>query len=100
MRLLSRLAVFVLALLALSLPAAASSRAIVILDASGSMWAQIDGKARIEIARDTLKDVLAGVPAVELDEPRAANGPEHEGCGPQAQGPRRHPVACGLRPPG
>jgi Ca-activated chloride channel homolog len=63
MRLLFRLAALALALFALSLPAAASSRAIVILDASGSMWAQIDGKARIEIARDTLKDVLSGVPA-------------------------------------
>ena len=67
MRLLFRLAALVLALITLSLPAMASSRAIVILDASGSMWAQIDGKARIEIARDTLKDVLAGVPPeVEL----------------------------------
>ncbi len=37
-------------------------RAIVILDGSGSMWAQIDGKARIEIARDTLKEVLSGLP--------------------------------------
>jgi len=46
----------------LSLPAAASDRAIIILDASGSMWAQINGKARIDIARETLKDVLAGVP--------------------------------------
>jgi Ca-activated chloride channel family protein len=67
MRLPFRLAAFVLALMTLSLPAMAASRAIVILDASGSMWAQIDGKARIEIARDTLKEVLAGVPAeVEL----------------------------------
>ena len=63
MRLMLRLAVLLLAVIGLSLPALASSRAIVILDASGSMWAQIDGKTRIEIARDTLKDVLAGVPA-------------------------------------
>ena len=63
MRLLFRLAALALALIALSFPAMAASRAIVILDASGSMWAQIDGKARIEIARDTLKEVLAGVPA-------------------------------------
>ena len=46
----------------LSLPAVAADRAIIILDASGSMWAQINGKARIDIARETLKDVLAGVP--------------------------------------
>jgi Ca-activated chloride channel family protein len=63
MRLMLRLAVLFLALGALVMPAAAASRAIVILDASGSMWAQIDGKTRIEIARDTLKEVLAGVPA-------------------------------------
>ncbi len=62
MRLMLRLAALLVALLALTLPAAASSRAIVILDASGSMWAQIDGKTRIEIARDALKEVLAGVP--------------------------------------
>lgn len=37
-------------------------RAIVVLDGSGSMWAQIDGKARIEIARDTLTEVLGGLP--------------------------------------
>jgi Ca-activated chloride channel family protein len=67
MRLLLRLAALLLAVLGLSLPAVAASRAIVILDASGSMWAQIEGKTRIEIARDTLKEVLAGVPAeVEL----------------------------------
>lgn len=61
MRLMLRLATLLVALVALALPAAAASRAIVILDASGSMWAQIDGKSRIEIARDTLKEVLAGV---------------------------------------
>jgi Ca-activated chloride channel family protein len=50
------------AMMVLSLPALATDRAIIILDASGSMWAQINGKARIDIARETLKDVLAGVP--------------------------------------
>ena len=50
-------------IIGLALPALAADRAIIILDASGSMWAQIDGKARIEIARETLKTVLAGVPA-------------------------------------
>lgn len=63
MRQMLRLAALLLALIGLSLPALASSRAIVILDASGSMWAQIEGKTRIEIARDTLSQVLAGVPA-------------------------------------
>jgi len=50
------------AVLLLAFPALAADRAIIVLDASGSMWAQINGKARIDIARDTLKDVLAGVP--------------------------------------
>lgn len=44
-------------------PALAADRAMIILDASGSMWAQINGVSRIEIARDTLKQVLAGVPS-------------------------------------
>jgi Ca-activated chloride channel family protein len=43
-------------------PALAAERAIIILDGSGSMWAQIDGEARISIARKTLDKVLAGVP--------------------------------------
>ena len=42
--------------------AGAAERAIVVLDGSGSMWAQIDSKARIEIARETLNDVLGGLP--------------------------------------
>ena len=50
-------------LLLLGLPALAADKAIIILDASGSMWAQIEGKPRIEIARETLKQVLEGVPA-------------------------------------
>lgn len=63
MRKLAHFLTIIAALFVFSLPAAASQRAIIILDASGSMWAQIDGKTRIEIARDTLGQVLAGVPA-------------------------------------
>ena len=63
MRPLYRLLAGLMAILVLSQAALAADRAILILDASGSMWAQIDGKARIDIARDTLKQVLAGVPA-------------------------------------
>ena len=49
--------------LALSmLPAAAAERAIIVLDGSGSMWAQIDGEARISIARETLNEVLGSLP--------------------------------------
>ncbi len=33
----------------------AADRVIVILDASGSMWAQIDGKPKLEIARESLR---------------------------------------------
>ncbi|WP_350334920.1 vWA domain-containing protein [Coralliovum pocilloporae] len=35
---------------------------ILVLDASGSMWGQIDGKAKIEIARETISDVLGNIP--------------------------------------
>jgi len=51
-----------LALIAFAAPAMAAERAIIILDGSGSMWAQINGEARISIARKTLDKVLAGVP--------------------------------------
>ena len=50
------------AALGLALPAVAAERAIIVLDGSGSMWAQIDGKARITIARETLHEVLSTLP--------------------------------------
>lgn len=62
MRLLSKLAVGVVAALGLVLPALAAERAIIVLDGSGSMWAQIEGKARITIARETLASVLDDLP--------------------------------------
>jgi len=40
----------------------AAERAIIVLDASGSMWGQISGKTKIEIARETLGGVLQSVP--------------------------------------
>ncbi|TCD14494.1 vWA domain-containing protein [Oricola cellulosilytica] len=43
--------------------ALAGERAIIVLDASGSMWGQIEGKTKIEIARETLGDVLSTIPA-------------------------------------
>lgn len=43
-------------------PSVAAERAVIVLDGSGSMWAQIDGKARITIARETLRTVLKGLP--------------------------------------
>lgn len=46
----------------LTTPLAAQERAMIVLDASGSMWGQIDGRSKIEIARDTMAGVLAAVP--------------------------------------
>ena len=40
----------------------AAERSIIVLDASGSMWGQIDQKAKIDIARETLADVLKALP--------------------------------------
>ncbi|CCV11794.1 VWA domain-containing protein [Mesorhizobium sp. STM 4661] len=40
----------------------AADRVIVILDASGSMWAQIDGKPKLEIARESLRAALQSIP--------------------------------------
>lgn len=37
---------------------AAAENAMLVLDASGSMWAQIDGKTKIEIARSAVADML------------------------------------------
>jgi Ca-activated chloride channel family protein len=52
-----------LAMLALTSGAAAADKAIIVLDASGSMWGQIDGKPKLEIARETLRSVLKTLPA-------------------------------------
>jgi Ca-activated chloride channel family protein len=35
-----------------------SAKAIIVFDASGSMWGQIGHKAKITIAKDALKDVV------------------------------------------
>jgi Ca-activated chloride channel family protein len=40
-----------------------SPKAVIVLDASGSMWGQIEGKAKIEIARDVIEDLLADLPS-------------------------------------
>ncbi|MDB5527852.1 MAG: hypothetical protein JWR51_955 [Devosia sp.] len=67
MRLLHKILVGAVAVLGLAMPAMAAERAIIVLDASGSMWAQIDGKARITIARETLDSVLSTLsPDIEL----------------------------------
>ncbi|MFI0844967.1 VWA domain-containing protein [Mesorhizobium sp. IMUNJ 23232] len=49
-------------LTAAAMPASAADRTIVVLDASGSMWGQIDGQPKQMIAREALKTVLQGLP--------------------------------------
>lgn len=56
-----RIFAFLAALLAVS-PALGAGKTIIVLDASGSMWGQIDGTTKIEIARETLKKVLGTIP--------------------------------------
>ncbi|MBP9951119.1 MAG: VWA domain-containing protein, partial [Cypionkella sp.] len=41
----------------------AEGRSIIVLDGSGSMWGQIDGKPKLEIAREALAEVLNSIPA-------------------------------------
>ncbi|MCX5520002.1 VWA domain-containing protein [Kaistia defluvii] len=52
-----------LALATLATPALSAERAIIVLDASGSMWGQIDGEAKMAIARRTLEQAMGTVPA-------------------------------------
>ena len=56
----------ILALLGCLLPAtaqsASGSRTILILDASGSMWGQINGSTKIEIAQSTAEDLIKNRP--------------------------------------
>lgn len=40
-----------------------SPRMMIVMDGSGSMWGQIDGRAKLEIARDTVAQVLKDIPA-------------------------------------
>ena len=39
----------------------AAERTMIVLDGSGSMWGQINGKPKLVIARETLREVLKGV---------------------------------------
>lgn len=55
-------ALTLLSSLAFALPALSADRTMIVLDASGSMWGQIDGKSKMEIARETLGNVLQSVP--------------------------------------
>ncbi|WP_162891740.1 vWA domain-containing protein [Profundibacter amoris] len=51
-----------LCLLPIFAQAQENPRAILVLDASGSMWGQIDGKAKITIAQDVIGKLLATLP--------------------------------------
>jgi Ca-activated chloride channel family protein len=65
MRLLSALSIA--SLISVPIAAFAEGKSIIVLDASGSMWGQIDGRAKLEIARETLGTVLAATdPATEI----------------------------------
>ena len=52
--------------LALAHPAAASdaatARTLIVMDGSGSMWGQIDGRPKLEIARETVANVVGKLP--------------------------------------
>ncbi|WP_367715482.1 VWA domain-containing protein [Nitratireductor sp. GISD-1A_MAKvit] len=52
----------VLAVLFFALPAFADGKTIIVLDGSGSMWGQINGTTKIEIARETLRRVMETLP--------------------------------------
>lgn len=59
--------VFALVQAVLATPLLAEGKSIIVLDASGSMWGQIDGRAKLEIAREALGTVLDGIdPATEI----------------------------------
>ncbi|WP_309496889.1 VWA domain-containing protein [Sulfurovum sp.] len=59
--------VLVFATLFTNVVAEDNPRAVIIFDASGSMWGQINGVTKIEIARDALKNVVSEWnPSVEL----------------------------------
>jgi Ca-activated chloride channel family protein len=51
------------ALCSLIFTAAAADDAVLVLDGSGSMWGQIDGKSKAEIAKAVVGDLLVQIPA-------------------------------------
>lgn len=46
-------------LIGVAATASAGDNVVLVLDASGSMWGQIDGRTKVEIARDTIADLVA-----------------------------------------
>ena len=60
----TQFAKIIAALAVLASPALADApRTIIVMDGSGSMWGQIDGRAKLEIARETVATVLGTIPA-------------------------------------
>ena len=62
MKLLS-LCVFVSFVLCAAPVGAEPARTIIVMDGSGSMWGQIEGRPKLEIARETVAQVLTSIPA-------------------------------------
>ena len=58
-----RAALLTLGVIIASTAAVRGDDAILVLDASGSMWGQIDGKTKVEIARSAVGDLLGRIPA-------------------------------------
>jgi Ca-activated chloride channel homolog len=54
---------FALGLVAALMGVAHAEDAILVLDGSGSMWGQVDGKTKAEIARSVIDDLLQQIPA-------------------------------------
>lgn len=54
--LLAAFAVFV------AVPVTAQTTTMIVMDGSGSMWGQIDGRTKLEIARETVTGVLGTLP--------------------------------------
>lgn len=52
----------VAAALVMSLPVHAADKVAIVFDGSGSMWGQIEGRAKIEIAREAMTGVLGTLP--------------------------------------
>ena len=67
MRIFRPVLILALAQALLPTPVLAEGKSIIVLDASGSMWGQIDGRPKLEIAREALGTVLTGMdPATEI----------------------------------
>jgi Ca-activated chloride channel family protein len=58
-----RSALIALGIVFVSLTTARADDAILVLDASGSMWGKVDGKSKVEIARAVMHDMLGKIPA-------------------------------------